>query len=64
LFAKPSPLNINLSSDRFSMFNKERDIFRAEGAGLDGECAYYHWCGRDAHDDRTLSAESSTSFYN
>jgi len=27
LFAKPSPLNINLSSDRFSMFNKERDIF-------------------------------------
>jgi hypothetical protein len=29
LFAKPSPLNINLSSDRFSMFNKERDIFLA-----------------------------------
>ena len=26
LFAKPTPLNIDLSSDRFSMFNKERDI--------------------------------------
>ena len=26
LFAKPTPLNINLGSDRFSMFNKERDI--------------------------------------
>ena len=25
LLAKPSPLNINLGSDRFSMFNKERD---------------------------------------
>jgi hypothetical protein len=29
LLAKPSPLNINLGSDRFSMFNKERDIRRA-----------------------------------
>jgi hypothetical protein len=26
LFTKPTPLNINLGSDRFSMFNKERDI--------------------------------------
>ena len=26
LFAKPTPLNINFGSDRFSMFNKERDI--------------------------------------
>jgi hypothetical protein len=26
LLAKPSPLNINLGSDRFSMFNKKRDI--------------------------------------
>jgi hypothetical protein len=25
LFTKPTPLNINLGSDRFSMFNKERD---------------------------------------
>jgi hypothetical protein len=25
LLAKPSPLNINLSSDRLSMFNKERE---------------------------------------
>jgi hypothetical protein len=26
LLAKPTPLNINLSSGRFAMFNKERDI--------------------------------------
>ena len=26
LFTKPTPLNINLGSDRFSMFNKQRDI--------------------------------------
>jgi hypothetical protein len=26
LLAKPTLLNINLSSDRFSIFNKERDI--------------------------------------
>ena len=26
LLAKPTLLNINLSSDRFAMFNKERDI--------------------------------------
>jgi hypothetical protein len=26
LLAKPTPLNINLGSDRFSMFNNERDI--------------------------------------
>ena len=26
LFANPTPLNINLGSDRFSMFNKVRDI--------------------------------------
>jgi bifunctional non-homologous end joining protein LigD len=31
LFAKPTPLNIDLSSDRFSMFNKERDIPFARG---------------------------------
>jgi GTP cyclohydrolase I len=31
LFAKPTPLNIDLSSDRFSMFNKERDIPRIVG---------------------------------
>jgi hypothetical protein len=26
LLAKPTPLNINLGSDRFAMFNNERDI--------------------------------------
>jgi hypothetical protein len=26
LFAKPTPLNINLGSDRFAMFNKKWDI--------------------------------------
>ena len=26
LFAMPTPLNINLGSDRFAMFNKNRDI--------------------------------------
>ena len=26
MLARPSPLNINLGSDRFSMFNKKRDI--------------------------------------
>ena len=26
LLARPSPLNINLGSDRFSMFNKKRDV--------------------------------------
>jgi hypothetical protein len=26
LLAKPTQLNINLSSDRFAMFNKQRDI--------------------------------------
>jgi hypothetical protein len=26
LLVKPTPLNINLGSDRFAMFNKERDI--------------------------------------
>jgi tripartite-type tricarboxylate transporter receptor subunit TctC len=26
LLAKPTPRNVNLSSDRFAMFNKERDI--------------------------------------
>jgi hypothetical protein len=30
LFAKPTPLNIKLSSDRFAMFNKKRDIPTAE----------------------------------
>jgi hypothetical protein len=29
LLAKPSLLNINLSNDRFSMFNKRRDIARS-----------------------------------
>jgi hypothetical protein len=33
LLAKPSPLNINLSSDRFSMFNKERDNASATTKG-------------------------------
>jgi hypothetical protein len=28
LLAKPTPLNINLGSDRFAMFNKHRDIPR------------------------------------
>ena len=28
MFAKPTPLNINLGSDRFAMFNKKRDIPR------------------------------------
>lgn len=26
MFAKPTPLNINLGSDRFAMFNKKWDI--------------------------------------
>jgi hypothetical protein len=26
LLAKPTPLNINLGSDRFTIFNKKRDI--------------------------------------
>jgi hypothetical protein len=26
LLAKPTPLNINFGSDRFAMFNKQRDI--------------------------------------
>ena len=30
LFANPTPLNIDLGSDRFSMFNKERDIPHAQ----------------------------------
>ena len=30
LFAMPTPLNINLGSDRFAMFNKERDIAASE----------------------------------
>jgi hypothetical protein len=30
------PLNINLSSDRFSMFNKERDIAWAGGGSAHG----------------------------
>ena len=34
MFAKPSSLNINLSSDRFSMFNKERDIFLGAAFGV------------------------------
>jgi hypothetical protein len=35
LLAKPTPLNINLGSDRFAKFNKKRDIFqyrRAQGS--------------------------------
>jgi hypothetical protein len=28
LFAKPTPRNVNHDNDRFSMFNKERDIPR------------------------------------
>ena len=32
LFTKQTPLNINLGSDRFSMFNKERDIPAAPGS--------------------------------
>jgi hypothetical protein len=30
LLAKPTQLNINLSSDRFAMFNKQRDITSEE----------------------------------
>jgi hypothetical protein len=30
LLAKPTQLNINLSSDRFAMFNKQRDITHAQ----------------------------------
>ena len=30
LLAKPTPLNVNHGNDRFSMFNKKRDI--AEGS--------------------------------
>jgi hypothetical protein len=26
MLAKPTPLNINFGSDRFAMFNKQRDI--------------------------------------
>jgi hypothetical protein len=28
LFAKPTPHNVNHDNDRFSMFNKKRDITR------------------------------------
>jgi hypothetical protein len=31
LLAKLTPLNINIGSDRFAMFNKERDIFCGTG---------------------------------
>jgi hypothetical protein len=31
LLAKPTPRNVNLGSDRFAMFNKERDIPRIVG---------------------------------
>jgi hypothetical protein len=34
LLAKPTQLNINLSSDRFAMFNKERDISDAEDQSI------------------------------
>ncbi len=34
LLAKPTPLNINLGSDRFSMFNNERDISERGGGYL------------------------------
>jgi hypothetical protein len=33
LLAKPTQLNINLSSDRFAMFNKQRDITEAAWPG-------------------------------
>jgi hypothetical protein len=32
LLAKPTPLNVNHDNDRFSMFNKQRDITVAEAA--------------------------------
>ena len=31
MLAKPTQLNINLSSDRFAMFNKQRDITVGDG---------------------------------
>jgi hypothetical protein len=34
LLAKPTQLNINLSSDRFAMFNKQRDIGWSRVRGL------------------------------
>jgi hypothetical protein len=36
LLAKPTPLNVNHGNDRFSMFNKKRDI--AFGGGRVGHC--------------------------
>jgi hypothetical protein len=36
LLATPTQLNINFSSDRFAMFNKERDIGAASGQGAIG----------------------------
>jgi hypothetical protein len=42
LLAKPSPLNINLGSDRFSqMFNTKRDIPSAVQAALLQRGYYY-----------------------
>jgi hypothetical protein len=34
LLAKPTPLNINFGSDRFAMFNKQRDISHHKGIRL------------------------------
>ena len=33
LLAKPTPLNVNHGNDRFSMFNKKRDIPSATAPG-------------------------------
>jgi hypothetical protein len=50
LFAKPTPLNIKLSSDRFAMFNKKRDIPEIDRMGV------LH----DLADGRIKIAEAST----
>ena len=44
LLAKPTPLNVNHHNDRFSMFNKKRDI--ARGKILDNLNTGCHSCFR------------------
>ena len=43
MLAKPTPLNINLGSDRFAMFNKVRDI---PGNNLIGDKESLCCCGQ------------------
>ena len=46
MLAKPTPPNINLGSDRFSMFNKERDIPKNRPATAKSDGDYRHEADR------------------